>query len=273
MCAMRLAAAPGAALLLGVLSACSPGATQHTAATTSKPASSPTAPATYNPLSGPVEAAAQLPKTCGSILSDTDLTAAFGSPQVGDTSYGDYAALPTIGRTGRVTCGFGISVDPTGHTGPASLTVSVITYDTASNAVGRVSSDVASSVAKGVTAQPALVDGHPATILAQAQASTSPQASQGASASASAASPPVSASPHPTATTAAAAADTELLMADGNRTFVIEIPLANLSGTGAVNVLINVAELVYKHTLPAGGPASASSTKSAASPGPSASKS
>jgi len=39
-------------------------------------------------------------------------------------------------------------------------------------------------------------------------------------------------------------------MADGNRTFVLEIPLAKLSGTGAANVLINIAGMVYQHTTP-----------------------
>ncbi|HZP50641.1 MAG TPA: hypothetical protein VFB40_05685, partial [Actinocrinis sp.] len=101
----------GAMGALVALAACSFGGTQHVAATKSAAAASPSAPATYDPLSGPIEPASALPKTCSSILSDQDLTSAFGSPQVGDTSYGSYAPLPTIGRTGRVTCGFGISVD------------------------------------------------------------------------------------------------------------------------------------------------------------------
>jgi hypothetical protein len=63
-------------------------------------------------------------------------------------------------------------------------------------------------------------------------------------------------------------------MADGNRTFVVEIPLSKLSGTGAVNVLINVATLVYRHTLPAGSSASASAPATAkVSASPSASHS
>jgi len=42
---MRLAAVPGALLALGVLSGCSLGATQHTAAVKSKGAASPSATA------------------------------------------------------------------------------------------------------------------------------------------------------------------------------------------------------------------------------------
>jgi hypothetical protein len=272
---MRLAVVPGAVLLLGALSACSLGSTQHTAAaTTSKAAPSPSAVTTYNPLAGPVEAAAQLPKSCSTILSDTDLTAAFGSPQVGSTSYGDYAPLPTIGRTGRVTCGFAIGIDQSGNAGPAAATVSVITYNTANNAVTRVAADVASNVAKGLTAQPVLVDGHPATVIIQQAASASASAQPTASTSGGA-SPAAPASPAPSASaTSAAVTSTELLMADGNRTFVVEIPLSKLSGTGAVNVLINLATLVYRHTLPAGSSPSASApTTAKASASPSASHS
>jgi hypothetical protein len=269
---MRLAAVPGALLALGVLSGCSLGTTQHTAAakTTAAASPSPSAVTTYNPLTGPVEAASQLPKTCTALLSDTDLTAAFGSPQVGDTAYGEYAPLPTIGRTGRVTCGFGIGIDQTGKAAPAVVTISVVTYNTAPNAVGRVASNIKDDVAQGATAQPALVDGHPATIVLRQAAGASGQPTASSSSGASA---PASASPAASATsTPATTGETELLMADGNRTFVIEIPLWKLSGTGAVNVLINVAALVYQHTLPAGSSASANPSASrSASPSPSAS--
>lgn len=257
---------------LAALAACSFGGTQHVAATKSPVAVSPSASATYDPLSGPIEPASALPKTCSSILNDQDLTSAFGAPQVGDTSYGSYAPLPTIGRTGRVTCGFGISVDQFGSTGQPVLTVSVITYDQASRAVSRVANDVSGTVAKGATAHPVLVSGHPATVLSEpaAMAASSPSA---AAASASApAFPSPAASPSATST-ASGGGYTELLMADGNRTFVITIPFSEVSGSDAVNVLTNLAALVYQHTLPAGSGSStaAPTASSKASPRPSAS--
>lgn len=261
---LRAVAAIG---LLGALASCSSGGTQHTAATKSAAATSPSAATTYNPLSGPVEPASALPKTCSAMLSDQDLTNAFGSAQTGDTSYGDYAPLPTIGRTGRVTCGFGIMVDQSGNPGQPVVTISVITYDQASRAVSRVADDVTSTVAKGATAHAVLVNGHPATVLVEpaAMSGTAPAATASTSAAASS-SPSASTS----ATSAASGSGiTELLMADGNRTFVITIPLSKLSGTGAVNVLTNIAALVYQHTLPGGGSASPSSTT--ATPSPSAS--
>lgn len=259
---------PGTALLLGVSAACSAGGSSAPApATTAKAPASPTAAATYNPLAGPVETAAQLPKSCDAILTDADLTAAFGSPQVGDSSYGNYAPLPTIGRTGRVTCGFDISIDQSGHPGQAGLTVSVITYNTTANATSRVAGDVNDTEAKGATGQPALVNGHPATILYEP---ATPAASPAASASKSA-----PANPSPSANTAAAGGVSELLMSDGNRTFVIDIPMTKVPANSAAPVLAHVMALVYQHTLPPTAaptpskPASASA-KPTASPKPSA---
>lgn len=227
----------GALSALGALTACSAShAAPPVAPSKSGAPASPSAPVTYDPLSGPVESASQLPKSCSAILGDQDLTDAFGSPQVGDTSYGNYAPLPNIGRTGRVTCGFGIAVDQKGNPGPPVVTVSVITYDTASRAASRVAAEVTGTVAKGASEERGLVNGHPATVLL--------------------------------APAAAASGDTELVMADGDRTFVITIPVSKLSGSGAVNVLTKIAAVVYQHTLPPGGSAAASA---AATPSPSAS--
>ncbi|MBS2966181.1 hypothetical protein KGA66_24255 [Actinocrinis puniceicyclus] len=242
---MRVPVARGARVLsaaaafvgaLGAVGACSAGGgAQHPASSVSRAPAAPSAPGTLDPLSGPIEPASRLPKSCATILHDQDLTGAFGAPLVGDTSYGSYAPLPTIGRTGRVTCGYGISVDQHGNAGPPAVSVSVITYDMASRAVARVAAQVRDGVAKGASARQVLVDGHPASVLAQPAASgTASFPAAGASATAS---PPT-------------AADTELVMADGNRTFVITIPVAKLSAADAASVLTNLAVLVYQRTLP-----------------------
>lgn len=260
------------AVLLGMLAACSTGGTPSPAATSEKPVA-PTTAATYNPLAGPIEPAAQLPKSCSKILGDTDLTTAFGSPQVGDTSYGNYAALPNIGRTGRVTCGFVIGVDPFGHPQPAGVTVSIITYNTAVNAANRVSGDIRGTVATGATAQPILVAGHPATILVEPATPPSRSASAPApSPSATAPSSPA-AQPAPSASATASGGNTELLMADGNRTFVVTIPMSKLSGSAAVTTLVSIMKLVYQHTLPTPGssaPSQSAPASATASPKPSA---
>lgn len=262
------AALVGTMVLLGAISACSAGGAPAAPTTSRKPAS-PTAPATFSPAAGPVEAAAQLPKSCSSILSDTDLTAAFGFPQVGDTSYGSYAALPNIGRTGRVTCGFDIGIDQFGRPGPAGAIVSIITYNTTANAVSRVANDVNDTVAKGATARPVLVGGHPATVLFEPALvpspvlATAPVGPPTSAPTATSSAPPVSSAPAPpTAPISSASAGgaapgvNELLMADGNRTFVIDVPTSKVSGSAATTTLVNVMTLVYQHTLPPAAPPS-----------------
>lgn len=277
----RAAVLSGTAVLLGALAACSTGGSPSPAAPTTSKAAKPTAVTTFDPMAGPIEAAAQLPKSCSKILEDTDLTAAFGSPQVGDTSYGSYAPLPNIGRTGRVTCGFDIGIDAFGHPGPAGVTVSIITYNSAANAVHRVASDVNDTVAKGATAQPVLVNGHPATILVEPATpapAASPTAPGTATATTGAQPPPSPAQPTPSASPTASGGNTELVMADGNRTFVITIPMSKVSGAAATTTLVNIIALVYQHTLPPAAPPTPSappappsaSASPSASPKPSA---
>jgi hypothetical protein len=261
-----------AAVLLGALAGCSTGGSSHNVAATRSSAASPSAAKTYSPLDGPTEAASNLPKTCSAILTEANLQTAFGSPQSGDNTYGSYAPLPSIGRTGRVTCGFGIGIDEMGNATNPAVTVSVITYTTAQEALTRLNATIGTSVGRGSTSQPASVGGHPATILvegatgaAPASSSASPPAGQTSpSAVASSPAPPASASP-----TSAAGGDTELVMADGNRTFVLLIPLSKLSGTGAVNVLLSLTAMVYQNTLPpaaAGSPPTPAASSGAASP-------
>jgi hypothetical protein len=281
-----IGAAVTGTVVLGALSACSTGgsSTPTPSATSKKP--SPTAASTFDPMAGPAEAAAQLPKSCSKILSDTDLTSAFGSPQVGDTSYGNYAPLPTIGRTGRVTCGFDIGVDQTGKPGPPGLTVSIITYNTAANAVSRVANSVNDSVAKGATARSGLINGHPATILFEPAAASAPPVASvpppSGTAGAAQSAPPAASSPAapPSPSPSAAVSGVyELLMADGNRTFVIDIPTSKATGDAAATTLEKIMVLVYQHTLPPtappsptapAAPSASASASGTASPKPSA---
>lgn len=249
---------------MGTAAACSTGTAAHNVAATRSSGASPSAAKTFSPLDGPTEDASLLPKTCSAILTEANLQTAFGSPQSGDNSYGKYAPLPSIGRTGRVTCGFGIGIDPMGNPTDPAVTVSVITYTTPQEALTRLNSTIGSSTGRGSTSQPASVGGHPATILVE------PPSAPSAAASASPAAPPASASAAASAPASPAAGasptgtavggDTELVMADGNRTFVLLIPAAKLSGTGAVNVLLSLAAMVYQNTLPPGSAPAASST-------------
>ena len=191
---MRLLVAPGAALrapiwaavLVGTLAACSTGTAARNVAATRSSGASASAAKAFSPLDGPTEDASLLPKTCSAILTEANLQTAFGSPQSGDNDYGNYAPLPSIGRTGRVTCGFGIGIDEMGNPTDPAVTVSVITYTTAQEALTRLNSTIGSSVGRGSSSQPTAVGGHPATILVEPPSPSSPAASAAASTGASA---------------------------------------------------------------------------------------
>lgn len=236
--------------------------------------SSPTVPhipsassSTYSPLAGPVEAAAELPTECSQILTATQLQAVFGAGMPIGDDYGSYAALPSIGRTGRVTCVFGVGLDSFGQQSAGALEVSVATYTSAAEAVGRAADTVQSDSQSGATTAAVSVGGHPATIVVEqtpvgasstpssaATAATTVTAPAGpaASSSTTAAAPGASAPP---ATAAASPAtptgETELVMADGNRTFVLQTPFTKLSAQQALTALTQLAVEVYQNTLPA----------------------
>ena len=239
-----------AAAALFALGGCSLLDDSSKAAATSAPTvpRSPSASSsTYSPMAGPVEAAAQLPAECSQILTATQLQAVFGAGMPIGDNYGSYAALPSIGRTGRVTCVFGVGLDSFGKQSPGAIEVSVATYTSAAEAVGRAADTVQSDSQAGATTAAVPVGGHPATVVVEQT--------------------PVSASPTPTptptpalatATAASSAAspatptgETELVMADGNRTFVLQVPFTRLSAQQALPALTQLALEVYQNTLPA----------------------
>jgi hypothetical protein len=243
------------------------GSTKTAAATTAKASSSttPTSTGTYSPLSGPIEPAADLPQQCSQILTTTQLQAVFGAGFPIGVNYGSYAPLTSIGRTGRVVCVFGVGLDSFGQQSAGAIEVAMATYSSAADAVGRAADTVQSDSQDGATEASVSVGGHPATIVVEQTAdgaTTSAAASSSASASATAPSP-TSASASPTASASASTSaddgETELVMADGNRTFVLQIPFAKLPAQQAVTALNQLALEAYQNTLP---PAASSATAS-----------
>jgi len=218
-------------------------ATKTAAAATTTPTASPkpTAASTYSPLTGPIEPASDLPQQCSQILSTAQLQAVFGAGFPIGVNYGSYAPLTGIGRTGRVVCVFGVGLDSFGKQSAGSIEVSIATYTNAANAVGRAADTAQSDSQAGATEAAVSVGGHPATIVVeQTTASASASASTSASASASA-----------SASTSANEGETELVMADGNRTFVLQIPFAKMAAQQAVTALTELALEAYRNTLPA----------------------
>jgi hypothetical protein len=248
-----LTAATLAASALLALGGCSllNGTTKTASTTTVKPSASPTptTAATYSPASGPIEPAADLPKQCSQILTTAQLQAVFGAGFPIGVNYGSYAPLTSIGRTGRVVCVFGVGLDSFGRQSSGAIEVSLATYTSAADAVGRAADTVQSDSEGGATEASVSVGGHPATIVVE-QTAVGASASAGASSSASAT---VAASTSATATGSASAdnGETELVMADGNRTFVLQIPFAKMAAQQAVTALTALALEAYQNTLPA----------------------
>jgi hypothetical protein len=244
-----------AALALGGCSLL--GGSKNVAATKSASASTsstPSARSSYSPLAGPVEAASLLPKECSQMLTSAQLQAAFGAGvPIGD-NYGSYAALTSIGRTGRVACVFGVGLDSFGQQSSGALEVSMATYNSASNAVGRAADTVQSDSNAGATEAAISVGGHPATIVVEQTAVGATSSAPAAGTASPAASSPATAVTTATtaATSTAGGGETELVMADGNRTFVLQVPFTKLSAQQAVAPLTQLALDIYRNTLPAG---------------------
>jgi hypothetical protein len=272
---------------LPLLAGCSLlGSSKPAAATASMPtASSAKAAASASghiPMSGPIEAANALPKECSQILTTEQLQAVFGAGLPIGVNYGSYAALPSIGRTGRVACVFGVGLDSFGKQSAGALEVSISTYTSAATAVGRAADTVQRDSQAGATEASVSVGGHPATVVveqtpvgattsagATAAAAASATASAAATASATASARPSAsaatvlsptASPSPTAP--ANTGETELVMADGNRTFVLQVPFAKLAADQAVTALTQLTLEVYQNTLPTSGTSNASASAS-----------
>ena len=259
-----------AALALGGCSLL--GDSAKTAATGPAGRTSAAPPSSFSPLAGPVEAAAALPTKCAQILSTAQLQAVFGAGMPIGDQFGSYAALPGIGRTGRVACVFGVGLDSFGNQSTGSIEVSIATYTGAGDAVGRAADTVRSDEQAGATTAAVSVGGHPATVVVEqtpagapsTTAAPSPGASATASAVATAPTTPTTAPPTTIgASPAVAAGETELVMADGNRTFVLQVPLAKLAAQQALTALTRLALEVYQNTMPpvGGSPAPGPSTR------------
>ena len=131
------------------------------------PAAAPTsaAPTSGGSGSGSPSASASpaaLPTGCDSLLPFTDLDQALGRPLFGQTVFTKGVAQPSIGRTGRVTCGYGV---PNNGRGVPPVEVGVSTYKDVESATSRVEATVSQLRAIGASQRAATVSGLPATAL------------------------------------------------------------------------------------------------------------
>jgi hypothetical protein len=157
----RRCAPAGLAAALAVLAAgcTSGGGSAQAGATTAAPPSSSTATSSGGPTPS---ATPVLPAGCDQLLPFTDLDEALGRPLFGQSRYVRGVAEPAIGRTGRVTCQYGLAAD---GRGPALLEVGVSTYKDAGSATARVAATVAALRGGGTSQKTATVAGQQATLI------------------------------------------------------------------------------------------------------------
>ena len=131
------------------------------------PSAAPPAPATT--ASGSVEPGvptasptAALPAGCDLLLPFTDLDRALGRPLFGESAFVKGVAQPSIGRTGRVTCRYGLA---RGGRGTAPVEVGVSTYKDVESAAERVQATVSDQRGQGATQSEVTIAGTPATVL------------------------------------------------------------------------------------------------------------
>ena len=108
----------------------------------------------------------ELPESCSGLLSLRQLDQALGTALPGQTTYTVGTPQPEIGRTGRITCGFGV-VPATADAGAGDplLELSVFTYTDERSAADRVDATVDAQQAKGVRFGEAVVPGASAVLL------------------------------------------------------------------------------------------------------------
>ena len=146
--------------IAALTAACSSGGSDRSRAGASQTAAAPTptgSAAAPTPTPTP-----NLPGGCDQMLPFNDLDQALGRPLFGPSRYVLGVAEPSIGRTGRVTCQFGLQ--PNGR-GAAPLEVGVSTYKDADSANERVAATVAALRSTATSQRSATVAGQQAVLI------------------------------------------------------------------------------------------------------------
>lgn len=137
----------------------------------SAPTTSATATTT---LATPSPQPAALPDNCGELLPVTDLDVALGTGLPGSVTYVRGEPLPGIGRTDRITCGYGvvIGVDGGGRAMPPLLEISISSYTDEAAAAARIDVTTADRQRAGDRVEATEVQGLPAVLLTGVAAAT-----------------------------------------------------------------------------------------------------
>lgn len=144
------------------------------AATATGSTSAAATTATASGSAAPTASAAPgaLPADCNDLLSVTDLDAALGTGLPGSVSYVRGAPIPDIGRTDRITCGYGVVAGADGTPMPPQLEISLASYTDEAAAAARVDVTTAARQAAGDRVEATDVGGVPAVLLSGPAATT-----------------------------------------------------------------------------------------------------
>lgn len=149
-------------VLVGAVGLAAAGCTSDGGSAAAPSASAPASPSGSGVGSPTPSPTAALPAGCDILLPFTDLDRALGRPLFGESAFVKGVAQPSIGRTGRVTCRYGLA---RGGRGVAPVEVGVSTYKDVESATRRVQATVSEQRGRGAMQAEATVSGVPATVL------------------------------------------------------------------------------------------------------------
>lgn len=106
-----------------------------------------------------------LPGTCSALLSIEAIDAGLDTRIFGTTQYVVGLPEPDIGRTGRVTCSYGVIPNPDGTFAPPLVQASVFTYDSVESALDRIDTVVRQAQDAGDRTQEAAVGSYEGFVI------------------------------------------------------------------------------------------------------------
>ena len=197
---------------------------------TQAPAAATPPAQTLDPAAGPIQDPATLPKTCNGLVTDADIQLVAGAPLPGGDVYTAYQPLPNIKQTKRVKCQYGVVLDATGKVQSDEIEVVMASYSDAPSAKSRGAATVGGLAGNGGALKQLTVAGHPATLVTSAT-------------------------------------DADLVMYDGNRTYLVTIQAALATGDKADTLAATLAASLFKHTTAAGAAMPSSAASASGTPG------
>lgn len=119
----------------------------------------------------PAATGPELPRSCGQLVDYMTVLDAVGGTLEGETTF-VYAGPLASGRTGRITCGYGVAPGPDGQPGPPRVEVTLNGYDTPQTARFRFDFTIDRAREEAQRIESIDFDGRPAVLLSDAEDSS-----------------------------------------------------------------------------------------------------